>query len=423
MDFESLTDILNVDPPVKRRHILAGSVAALLGYGVSSLFDEAEAKLNIKNHFSQRNIKRAFRPRTDYIILHTTEGRSRGSLKRITKYGLAHYVVDIDGTIYRTIEKNRIAKHAGRSIWNGKRNIDSYSISIEVVGMHNRDITARQYKSLKELIRQLESYYRLSDSNVLTHSMVAYGSPNPFHTQAHRGRKRCGMLFAKRDVRIKLGLSKKPSFDPDVKKKRLAIGDPYLAEVLYGEDELQIQKSMKYLTSNIISDGRTAWSVAREKYNLKDTIYQTPDGRRLRGSDIKRWDKIPRGTKVFVSDYEIPELFEGFKVKGKDGDTAWSLAGKEYDDKTTIYFFPDGLVRIGNQLSQGLLNNLPDNTKVLIGYIYGGHITKGRSAYEVSGNRWNYPSTVYRMPDKQIITGDELDQNHIKRGTLIFFRN
>jgi hypothetical protein len=423
MNVEFLTDILNENPPVKRRHLLAVSVAALLSYGVFSLSGEAEARLNMKNHFSQRNKKRAFRPRTDYIILHTTEGRSRGSLKRITKYGLAHYVVDIDGTVYRTVEKNRIAKHAGRSIWNGQRNIDNYSIGIEVVGMHNRDITASQYKSLKELIRQLESYYRLSDSDVLTHSMVAYGNPNPFHRQAHRGRKRCGMLFAKKDVRIKLGLSKKPSLDPDVKKKRLVIGDPYLAEVLYGENERQIQKSMKYLTSNVISEGRTAWSVAREKYNLKDTVYQTPDGKRLRGSDIKRCDEIPIDTIVFVVDYEMPEFFEVFNMKGKDGDTAWSLAGKEYDNKTTIYFFPNGMVRSGDELSHGLLNNLPDNTKVLVGYIYGGHIAKGRSAYEVSGEKWNYPSTIYRMPNKQIITGDELDQNHIERGTLIFFRN
>lgn len=423
MDLKSLTYLIEEDPALTRRHMLAGSAAVLISYGISSLFDEAEAKLKTKNRFSPRNKTRALRPRTDYIILHTTEGSSIGSLKRITKYGLAHYVVDVDGTVYRAIEKNRIAKHAGRSMWNGKRNIDNYSLGIEVVGMHNKDINARQYNSLKELIRQLKSYYGLSDNDVLTHSMVAYGSPNPFHTQAHRGRKRCGMLFAKNDVRNKLGLSKKPSFDPDVKKNRLAIGDPYLSEVLYGGDEFQIQKSLTHLLSNIISEGMTAWSVAREKYNLKDTLYKTPDGRTFRGSDIKRWDKIPLGTKVFVSDYEMPELFEGFKVKGKDGDTALSLAGKEYADKTTIYFFPNGIVRRGNKLSPDSLNNLPDNTKVLIGYIYGGHITKGRSAYEVSGKRWNYPSTIYRMPNKEIKTGDELNQNHIDKGTLIFFRN
>lgn len=391
--------------------------------GVLPFFDEAKANLKIKNHFSPRNKKRALRPKTDYIILHTTEGKSTGSLKGITKYGLAHYLVDIDGMVYRIIEKNRIAKHSGRSIWNGKRNIDNYSIGIEVVGMHNEDITVSQYRSLKELIRQLQSYYRLSDNDVLTHSMVAYGNPNPFHSRAHRGRKRCGMLFAKRNVRKKLGLSKKPSFDPDVKRQTLTIGDHYLAEVLYGTDEFQIQKSINHLASNVIGEGRTAWSVAREKYNLKDTLYQTPDGKRRRGSDIRSWDKIPVGTKVFVSDYELPELFEGFKVKGKDGDTAWSLAGKEYDAKTTIYFFPDGLVRRGDQLNKSRLNSLPDDTKVLIGYIYGGHITRTRSAYEVAGGKWNYPSTIYRMPDKEIKTGDELNQNHIDKGTLIFFRN
>lgn len=231
------------------------------------------------------------------------------------------------------------------------------------------------------------------------------------------------MMFAKRDVRIKLGLKSKPSFDPDVQKKRLVIGDPFLAEVLYGEDELRIQKSMTYLTSNIIGEGRTAWSVAREKYNARDTFYETPDGSRMRGSDIKKWDEIPVGTKVFVGDYEMPELFEGFKVKGKDGDTAWDLAGKEYNRKTTIYFLPDGRVRRGDELTERLLNKLPDSTKVLVGYMYGGHITKRRSAYDVSGEKWNYPSTIYRLPSKRILTGDELDENHIEAGTLILFRN
>ena len=51
MNIALLGRILNEDPPVRRRHLLALSVAALLSDGVFFLSGEAEARLNIKNHF------------------------------------------------------------------------------------------------------------------------------------------------------------------------------------------------------------------------------------------------------------------------------------------------------------------------------------------------------------------------------------
>ena len=62
----------------------------------------------------------------------------------------------------------------------------------------------------------------------------SYGAPNTWHKKKHRGRKRCGMLFAMPSVRAKLGLSMRPASDPDVKAKRLVQVDADLAAVLYG---------------------------------------------------------------------------------------------------------------------------------------------------------------------------------------------
>ena len=68
---------------------------------------------------------------------------------------------------------------------------------------------------------------------VVTHSQVAYGSPNKWHKCKHRGRKRCGMLFAMPSVRSYLKLKTRPLFDPDVRAKRLVVKDAYLNKMLY----------------------------------------------------------------------------------------------------------------------------------------------------------------------------------------------
>ena len=101
-------------------------------------------------------------------------------------------------------------------------------------GYHDKPLTAAQYQVLGELIGELQSIYKIPDYNVLAHSHVAYGAPNKWQKRAHRGRKRCGMMFALPAVRARLNLKTRPGSDPDVKAGRLVVGDEYLAQVLYG---------------------------------------------------------------------------------------------------------------------------------------------------------------------------------------------
>src|SRR5690606_25227781 len=143
------------------------------------------------------------------------------------------YLVDIDGVVTRIIQRDRIAMHAGRSMWNGKTNLDNISVGIEIVGYHDKPITAAQKQALQELIRQLKAIYKIPDSKVLPHSMVAYGRPNRWHPVSHRGRKRCAMLLARDDLRREIGLHSKPAYDPDVRAGRLKVADAYLNTVLF----------------------------------------------------------------------------------------------------------------------------------------------------------------------------------------------
>lgn len=390
------------------------------------MFLSPEGKgFEISSYYSPRNRERPPRTGTEYIILHTTEGPDRGSLNKVRRNGEAHYFITTNGHVYRIISKERVAFHAGRSMWRGKTDIDNCSIGIEVVGYHNKNITTAQYQALRELLRQLQAIYRIPDERVLTHSMVAYGAPNRWHKQSHRGRKRCGMLFARESVRKKLGLDKKPAYDPDVKAGRLVVGDRDLAMVLYGRARGVKTAVGRFAKdeANIISSGRTAWDIARERYNSPSVIYRFPDGKEFRGNQISDWNTIPAGTIVILGESQRENEVEEIKEIGRNGRTAQEVAGDEYDSVTTIYFFPDGRIRRGDELNKKELASLPVKTGVLVGYIDGGYITVKRSAFDICGSRWNLPDTFYRLSDGSILSGSVISAKSIPRNTRVFFKN
>lgn len=383
--------------------------------------------LDIINRYSPRNVERPLRPNTRFIILHTTEGPTRGSLNKVCENGEAHFFVEPGGKVYRVIDRRRVAFHAGRSMWDRLTDLDNHSIGVEVVGYHNKDITPAQYKALKELIIELQRIYMVPDERVLTHSMIAYGAPNRWHKHSHRGRKRCGMLFARRSVRLKLGLEKQPLFDPDVKAGRLVDADPYLAKVLYGTAKEQ-EVAAKHFTgsdANIISAQRSAWDIARDKYRSSETLYVFPDGTKHRGNEITDWKKMPVGTTVVLAEdqRENENENEGVKILGRDAETAREIAGDEYNADTTIYFLPDGTMKFGNKINDSEWEKLPAGTRMLVGYVYGGKISSRKTAFDLCGERWNFPSTVYRFVDGSFKSGDNINERLLPANTLVFYSN
>lgn len=397
------------------RLILLGAVLCL---------DGTAHALDIVNYYSPKNRERPRRKATQYLILHTTEGPKKGSLKKVHQNGEAHYFVDTGGRIYRIIDRRRVALHTGRSMWNGRTNLDNHAIGIEVVGYHNGSLTAAQYRSIRDLLSDLQKIYRIPDERVLTHSMVAYGRPNRWHRRSHRGRKRCGMLFAKWSVRRSIGLTRKSEFDPDVKAGRLVVADPYLAKVLYSSAREQESYASKFAGAggNTIAKGRSAWDIAREKYKSASTVYVLPGGKRIRGNEVRDWKKIPAGTKVVFDDSPRGNEAEEVREIGVHGVSAKDIAGDEYGSGSTIYFMPKKGVKCGNELDEADIAKLPAGTKVLVGYTHGGRITAGRSAFDVCGQRWNFASTFYMFPDGSIHAGNVVDENRIPKNTMVFFR-
>ncbi len=379
--------------------------------------------LVVSNAYSPLNAERAHRKSTQFILLHTTEGPGKGSLESLKRYGEAHYMVDRDGHVYRIIYRSRLAYHAGRSMWDGLTNLDLSSIGIEVVGYHNKAITPAQISALRELLAQLQRIYRIPDELVLTHSMVAYGAPNRWHRKSHRGRKRCGMCFARRDLRLQLGLERQPLYDPDVRAGRLVEGDPYLAKVLYGSAREQEQAAQRFEAEDVhlISRTRSAWDIARDRATSSDTSYTFPDGKVLRGDQITDWGAIPVGTRVTLGATQGENSPEVMAEIPKGGCAA-DIAGDEVHSSTTIYLLKDGRVRQGNELSPAQVAGLPEGTRMLVGYIYGGYITSRRPVYKICGEKWRDPDTVYRLPSGKILRGTDVTESSIPTKAMVFFR-
>ena len=193
------------------------------------------AAIDFSNRYrSPRNPERRLRKSTELIVLHTTEAPARSSLNKLKDRGEAHYCVTEDGTVYRIVDRDRVAFHAGRSMWNGKEDVDDFSIGIECVGYHDQAMGLVQLRAIRDLVALLQKMYNIPDERVVCHSHVAYGVPNRWQKKRHRGRKRCGMLFAMPSVRDQLDLKKRPASDADVRAKRLVVGDDYLRKILYG---------------------------------------------------------------------------------------------------------------------------------------------------------------------------------------------
>lgn len=355
-----------------RREFIELLSEGALGLGLGLLTAEEAEAYQLIDSPSPKRRTRPNRKSTQYILLHTTEANGNSSLNTLTRGGKASYMVNTDGKIYRIMKPDQVSIGAGRSVWNGLFNLDNNAINIEVVGYHNKPPTARQYASLKDFLRDLQKQYRVSDKKVMPHSQVAYDRPNKWHRRSHRGRKRCGMLFATERVREKLGLTSEFRYDPDVSNGRLVVGDPYLANVIYG--------ASRGAEPAIIAGRETP---------------TTPD--------------------ITDEDNAIRAI--------ERGQTIWRYAGDEYANATSIYLLPDGRIRRGDELLRENFdfNNVQPGTRVAVGYTYGGHVSADRSAYRIAGTNWNRPDTLYIF-DGKIITGDDISDVSIPYGTLVIFR-
>ena len=319
------------------------SLRSVIIGAAACIFAMQAAALDISNRYrSPRSAERKIRPSTDFIILHTTEAPARSSLNKVSERGECHYCVTEEGTVYRIVDRDREAFHAGRSMWNARTDIDKYSIGIECVGYHDKQMPMIQLYAIRDLVKELQKLYHLSDDKVMTHSMVAYGEPNKWQKHKHRGRKRCGMLFAMPSVRRILDLKSKVASDPDTKAKRLAIGDPYLQKVLYGNVDTMraayANVSVRPTLPSASVSGILAWfrkPAAPAAPPTPPPAVTTPPKAKVTPSKAPQPPPKPR---IPTSIAELKA--QGYTIRGvikKGGRTASEIAGTRWNSATTYY--------------------------------------------------------------------------------------
>lgn len=416
----------------------------VLGYSPSEI---QKFQNRIMDHQSRLNprFKKIKRQTTQYIIVHTSElgldatlrvlSRGKSSPRGYsTPGGHAHYVVARNGDTFQILDHKFQADHAGLSMWNSQADISRVSVGIELVGYHHSPITESQYHSLARLLGFLKINYNLRDIDVLTHSQVAYGRPNPWFPKNHRGRKRCAMNFD----RAKAGLGPGWAYDPDVRAGRL-MADPLLVAALYSpQKQTRVIAEPRVYGSSMISKTNSAWSIAGEDYNSRTTLYVFPDGTRLFGDQVEEkigWNRVPMNTRILLNQevrtasvsspgkIQSPSLnpsLDQSPVKTiSDTMTAWSYAGPAYREATTIYFLPSGRVGPGSGISDW--DDLPARTRLIVGYKGPFSITKAQTAFKIAGHSYKDPDIVYWLPPQELVTGDRMkDFSNLPQGAQIF---
>jgi len=115
------------------------------------------------------------------IIIHYTGMQSeRESLDRLTdpkSKVSSHYAINQKGKIFRLVNDNQIAWHAGKSCWGKYKNLNKNSIGIELVNKGHQfgytNFKKRQLSSLIKICKSLIKKYKIKKRNIVGHSDIA----------------------------------------------------------------------------------------------------------------------------------------------------------------------------------------------------------------------------------------------------------
>ena len=115
------------------------------------------------------------------IIIHYTGMQSeRESILRLrdpkSKVS-SHFVISRSGKIYRLVQDNKIAWHAGKSCWGKYKNLNKNSIGIELVNKGHKfgytNFKKKQLSSLIVICKKLIKKYKIKKKNIIGHSDIA----------------------------------------------------------------------------------------------------------------------------------------------------------------------------------------------------------------------------------------------------------
>lgn len=113
-----------------------------------------------------------------YVILHYTELSFDEALTKLTQdagpYSVsAHFLIRKDGEVFKLVDEENAAWHAGISYWRGETGINQSSIGIEIDNSGKEKFTDEQIDSCLKLCAYLKEKYSIETANFLGHSDIA----------------------------------------------------------------------------------------------------------------------------------------------------------------------------------------------------------------------------------------------------------
>jgi N-acetylmuramoyl-L-alanine amidase len=123
--------------------------------------------------------------RVQFVVVHYTNASQERSLQLLTHGEVSsHYLIgdDKNATIFKLMDENQRAWHAGNSQWQGRTWLNSSSIGIEIVNPGFKDTpTGRlwypyseaQVQSLIVLLKDISQRHAISPRSIIGHSDIA----------------------------------------------------------------------------------------------------------------------------------------------------------------------------------------------------------------------------------------------------------
>ncbi|MFV0384630.1 N-acetylmuramoyl-L-alanine amidase [Paracoccus sp. (in: a-proteobacteria)] len=140
-------------------------------YSVTKIRDPGRGDYPSPNHGDRRG------QRPELIVLHYTGMASATAARERLCDPLAevsaHWLVSEDGRTEALVPEGRRAWHAGAGAWQGREDVNSRSIGIEIVNPGDRPFPARQMDAVAVLVAQIMARWRIGPAGVIGHSDMA----------------------------------------------------------------------------------------------------------------------------------------------------------------------------------------------------------------------------------------------------------
>lgn len=131
------------------------------------------------------NFRRTPGRRPTCVIIHATAGELAGAIATLCdprptdpkSRVSAHYLVGRDGSIFQLVHEEDVAWHAGQSFWQGRPNVNDFSVGLELVNRNDGvdPYSEAQLAATAQLVKAICAENGIMPHDVIGHCDIAPG--------------------------------------------------------------------------------------------------------------------------------------------------------------------------------------------------------------------------------------------------------